>query len=228
MKFKSVIFAQASGSIGGMTFSHNKGGKYTRERVIPVNPATPFQEVIRNATTQLTNFWLDTLSVAERLAWETYAENVTITDRLGEPLKLPPLAMYVRSNVSRLQQGLPRQDNAPTIFNLGGFASPSFTFAQATSTLSTTFDVDDGWVGEDDSAMLIYTSREQNPTIKFFKGPYRLAGAIVGDATTPPTSPADIITPFPAAVANRVFVRVRVTRADGRLSEDFRDLTVSA
>lgn len=228
MKFKSLLFAQTSGSMGGVTFSHNRGGLYTRSRAIPTNPATPFQEVIRNATTQLTNFWLDTLTVAERLAWETYAENVTVTDRLGEQMKLPPLAMYVRSNVSRLQQGLPRQDAAPVIFNLGGFTGPSFTFAQATSTLSVTFEPGDGWANEDDSAMLVYTSREQNPTIKFFKGPYRLAGAVLGDLALPPTSPADIVTPFPAAVGNRIFVQVRVTRADGRLSEAFRDLTVSA
>lgn len=228
MKFKSPIFSQASGSIGGMTFSHNKGGLYVRARAIPTNPGTIFQEVIRNATTQLTDFWLDILSDAQRLSWETYAENVTITDRLGAQMKLPPLSHYVRSNVSRLQTGLPRLDDAPTVFNLGSFTAPSFTFAQATSTLSVTFDNTDAWANATGAALMVYTSREQNPTINFFKGPYRFAGNILGDDTTAPTSPADIVTPFPAAVGNQIFVQVRASQADGRLSELFRDLAVSA
>lgn len=228
MKFKSVMFSEASGSIGGTTFSHNAGGKYVRERVIPVNPATPFQEVIRNATTQLTNFWLDTLTPEQRLAWDTYGKNVTVTDKLGAQINLSGISHYVRSNVPRIQQGLTRIDDAPTIFNLGGFTAPGFTFNAAASSLGVIFDVGDGWVDDDDAAMLVYTARQQNPTIVFFKGPYRLAGGILGDLALPPTSPADIVTPFPAAVGNQVFVRVRVTQADGRLSEDFRNVVVSA
>lgn len=228
MKYTSLILAAASGSVGGLTYSHNKGGQYIRTRVIPVNPATPFQEVIRNGTSFLTNAWVNVLDAEQRAAWETYADNVTVTDRLGAQIKLPALAHYVRSNVPRLQQGLPRVDTAPVIFNLGGFSSPTFTFDQATSILSVAFNITDGWVNEDDAAMLVFTSREQNPTIVFFKGPYRLAGAIAGDLALPPVSPATLTTPFPAAVGNLIFVRVRVTRVDGRLSEEFRGFAVSA
>lgn len=228
MKYKSLLLSQASGSTGGLTFSRNKGGPYIRARVVPINPGTPFQEVIRNATTQLTNLWLDTLTADQRLSWETYADNVTVTDRLGEQIKLPALAHYVRSNVPRIQQGLSRDDSAPTIFNLGGFTAPTFTFNSAASSLAVTFDNTDGWANQDGGAMLVFTSREQNPTIVFFKNPYRLAGAILGDGTTPPTSPANFVTPFPAAIGNLVFVRVRATRNDGRLSEDFRNFATSA
>ena len=40
MLFKSAAFTQASGSVGGLTFAHNRGGMYTRARSIPVNPKT--------------------------------------------------------------------------------------------------------------------------------------------------------------------------------------------
>lgn len=228
MKYKSQVFTEASGSVGGLTFSHNKGGLYTRARAVPTNPNTPFQQVIRNATTFLTNAWVDILTDADRASWQTYTDNVIMRNVLGAAIKLPALAHYVRSNVSRLQQGLPRVDSAPVIFNLGAFSTPTFTFAASGSILSVTFDVADPWVSEDDSAMLVYTSRQQNPTIVFFKGPYRLAGAILGEVASPPTSPADIVAPFPATVGNSVFVRVRVTRADGRLSDDFRNFAISA
>lgn len=228
MKYKSLVFTEASGSIGGMTYSHNKGGLYVRARTIPVNPATPFQEIVRNATAFLTDAWITLLTPAQRLGWETYAANVTIPDRLGAQMNLPPISHYVRSNVSRMQQGLPRVDAAPVSFTLGGFTSPTFTYVQATSSIVVAFDDTDLWVDKDDAAMLVYVSREQNPTIKYFKGPYRLAGAILGDALLPPTTPATIVSPFPAAVDNLVFARVRVTRDDGRLSLDFRDFATSA
>ncbi|KKM06452.1 hypothetical protein LCGC14_1743870, partial [marine sediment metagenome] len=48
MLFKSGLITQGSGSIGGLTASHNRGGMYFRARTIPTNPATSFQTVVRN------------------------------------------------------------------------------------------------------------------------------------------------------------------------------------
>jgi hypothetical protein len=66
--------------------------------------------------------------------------------------------------------------------------------------------------------MFGYISRPQNITKNFFRGPYRYAGKIEGDSVTPPTSPATLVSDFPYAAGQRAFLRVRVSRADGRLS----------
>lgn len=223
MKFKSALLTDASGSIGGITASRNRGGLYLRARVVPVNPNTPFQQAIRGFVASLTSGWNDTLTIGQRAGWDTYANQVPLPDPLGDPRNVGGLAMYVRSNVPRLQAALPRVDDAPIVFDLGTFTNPTFgTFAAATNDFAVTFDNTDAWANEDDSAMLVLGSRPQNASINFFKGPYRFADLIAGDATTAPTSPATIVNPFAFEAAQQIFVQIRITRADGRLSLPFR------
>jgi hypothetical protein len=220
MKFKSQLVSQVSGSVGGITGAHNQGGLYFRSRSVPTNPQSPQQTAIRNALSSLATAWSSTLSQAERDAWETYNQNVQLTDALGEPRSVGAIGMYNRSNVSRIQAGLPRVDDGPTTFDLGSFTNVSIAAPTAGSpyTVDIDFDNTDAWANEDDAAMLVYLSREQNPGINFFKGPYRFAGKIDGNSSTAPTSPATIQAPFDGAAGNAVFGYVIVTRADGRLS----------
>lgn len=228
MLFKSALITSASGSVGGMTASHNKGGQYFRARSIPTDPGTSLQVAVRNQMAILASAWVSVLTQAQRDAWQTYAENVLIPNPMGDARQVPALAMYTRSNVSRLQASLPRVDDAPTTFDLGSFTDPSFAFDASADEIDVTFDNSDTWANEDDSAMLVYTSAPQNPTIQFFKGPYRLAGTVAGDSVTPPTSPASISLPVPVAAGQRVFAYVRVSRVDGRLSSRFRGGAIAA
>jgi len=218
VKFKSASFTAASGSIGGMTFSHNRGGMYVRARATPTNPNSPEQSEVRTLMGMLSNLWVSTLTIVQRAGWIIYGENVPIVNRLGDDIFLTGLNHYIRSNVPRLQAGLTRVDSAPASFTIGSFTNPTFVGTAATDLVATSFTVGDEWVNEDDAAMLIFLSRPQNPSIFFFKGPYRLAGSILGDATTPPTSPASITAPFLFSAGQKVFVRTAVTRADGRYS----------
>ena len=215
--------AQASGSIGGTTFSHNRGGPYMRTRAIPTNPGSQQQSNVRATMSLLTSRWRDTLDQIERDAWDTYALNVPLPNALGEPRNVGGLGMYVRSNVGRDQVPLIIIDDAPVVFNLGEYTDPVIDVVDsATSTTDIEFTDSDAWVGEDLSAMLVFASRQQNPSINYFKGPYRFAGAIVGQVLLPPTSPATIALPFPVAVGNKIFMRFVVSRADGRYSSTFR------
>lgn len=215
--------AQASGSVGGTTFSRNRGGPYMRTRAIPVNPGTPQQSAVRALLAQLTSLWSTTLTAVQREAWDTYALNVPLPNPLGEPRNVGGLGMYIRSNVGRLQAALARVDAAPTLFNLGDYTAPTIVSVTSVgAAISVGFTVGDDWVGEDGSSMLLYTSRQQSASINFFKNPYRLAGQINGEVMTPPTSPFALTGAFPVAVGNQTFVRAVVTRADGRLSAEFR------
>lgn len=223
MKFKSELVTQASGSIGGVTASRNRGGMYLRARSVPTNPGTSFQTVLRAYMATLTSLWNNTLTPTQRSLWDAYAEAVPLPDSLGEPRNVGGIGMYVRSNVPRLQASLDRVDDAPTTFNLGDFSAPSFgTISAAGGTAAVAFTEEDVWVDETGSAMLIAISRPQNPGINYFKGPYRYAGLIAGDDSTPPTTPASITLPFTVAEGQKVFGQIRVSRADGRLTQPFR------
>jgi hypothetical protein len=229
MIFKSALGTDFSGSLGGLTASRNRGGMYLRARVVPINPNTPQQAVVRAFVATLTSGWNDTLTPAQRDSWDSYAEAVQLPNSLGDPRNVSGIAMYIRSNVPRLQAALPRVDTAPFAQNLGTFTAPTFDNAlAATDVFDVTFDNSDPWANEDDSAMLILASRPKNATVNFFKGPYRFAGLIAGDAITPPTSPATLTNPFNFEVGQRIFVQARVSRADGRLALPFRGFALGA
>lgn len=219
MLFKPLLGTDLSGKVGGIVASHNRGGAYFRAATIPVNPNTVFQQVVRAAVAQLSAQWESTLTQVQRDAWAVYASNVTLTNRIGEQINVTPLDMYVRSNVSKQQAGIPRQDDAPTIFNLGAKTFQSVTNATvAGQTIDFNFAVTpegDPWATEIGSFMLVYVSRPQNSGISFFRGPYRFAGSVEG-AVIPPTPPLTVAVPFPIALGQRIFGRAVVTYLDGR------------
>ncbi len=216
--------ASISGSLGGVTFSRNKGGAYVRNRTVPTNPGTIFQGAVRSILADLTSRWNDNLTALQREGWDTYAANVLLPNSLGFPRDVGGLAMYVRSNVSRVQALEPRVDDAPIVFNLGAFTDPSISAATASATtIDVAFDNTDEWANEDDSVLLVYGSRPKNETQNFFKGPYRFAEGIFGSSTSPPVSPLSVAMPFAFSIGQRVFAKFSITRADGRLSNPVRD-----
>lgn len=218
MLIDSALVTRGSGSIGGMTMSHGRGGFYLRARTIPTDPNTAFQQAVRASTASLSTRWVDTLTQAQRDKWSVYATNVAMTNPLGATIYLTGLNHYVRSNVPRDQAGLPRVDDAPILFTLGSFTPVVAVISEALQQAAIVFEATDDWVGEDDAGLVIGLSRPQNQTINYFKGPYRFADSVDGDGTTPPTSPTNISIPFAAVVGQQVFFTARVTRADGRLS----------
>lgn len=221
MKFKSPVYSQASGSIAGVTYSHNRGGMYTRARAIPTNPGSTFQTAVRALMAQMSNIWVNFLTVAQRDAWDTYALNVPIPDSLGEPRNIGGLGQYQRSNIPRLQAGLLRIDTAPVIFDLGDLTLPTIiSVTAATDIASVGYDNTDDWAIAVGGALIVLASRPQNPSINYFTGPYRFAGTVLG-AVVPPTTPDPITIPFGVAVGQKVFFQFRAAFADGRLTGRF-------
>ena len=223
MKFKSEIVTQASGSIGGTTYSHNRGGLYRRARAIPTNPNTTQQQAVRGFFAQVSAAWRDTLTAAQREAWNTYALNTPISNALGDPINIGGLGMYQRGNIARLQAGLARVDAGPSTFGLPEFTAPGITSLTASTKVAImTFADADAWLDEDGSAMLIYSSRPVSGAVSFFKGPYQYAGSILGNGTTPLTSPQNVTTNFGLSAGQKVFLKANVTLADGRYSAPIR------
>lgn len=211
---------QRSGSMGATVYSRNRSGAYIRARTVPVNPNTDRQIQMRNIVRLLTIAWQNALTALQREAWEVYAHNVTWLNHLGDSIKLTGLNHFMRSNSPRLQNGVARVDDAPTIFNLATAdqilaATASHATQQATIVYEDLAD----WASEDGAAEFFYGGLPQNASINFFGGPFRLIGVVLGDSITPPTSPLLATWPWPFAEANRLWLRSRISRADGRLSE---------
>jgi len=214
---------QRSGSAGGTVFSHNRYGAYIRARSIPVNPSTDRQVLVRNAVRALAIAWNQDLTPVQRTMWELYGENVAWTNRFGDTVYLTGMAHYIRSNTVRIQCGLARVDNGSGIFNLApAELGLSASGSEATGLVSLVSDVvGHAWAAEDGGFQAYYMGRPQNAGINFFGGPYRLIGCQEGKATPngDPTSPWPQPAPWPMQEGQRVWIRSRIGRADGRLSD---------
>lgn len=207
-----------SGSVGSVVFSHNRYGAYMRSRVIPTNPSSYHQQVIRNACSSLANLWYNTLTGAQRDGWETYAANVPVINRIGQQIYLNGLNWYIACNTLRIQWAgtLTRIDDAPTTFTLASFTGISISASEATQLVSVTYVDDEAWT-LDDGALGIYGARPQNASHIFNAHPFRFAAAVEGDTVSPPASPQTAAYPFTFVQGQRLFVRLQCVIADGRI-----------
>ena len=98
MKFLAGGLAGApSGSLGGVTASHNRYGYYYRARVVPIKRTTEWTLAARARMVNASQFW-GTLNSAAQKAWELYAESTPITDALGSKQVLTGHTACVQCN----------------------------------------------------------------------------------------------------------------------------------
>lgn len=212
------VVGDIRGSIGGTTFSRNKGGLYAKVRVTPVNPSTTRQVDVRADFASLISDWRLILSFNQRQAWIDFAAASPILNRLGQSILISGLNWYSRSNIALLQASLARVDDPPP---LGLFPPPDGSFAVSdidagALNFDIDFDITQPWVSTDGAAMLVYGSKLVSTGVSNFNVPYRFAAAILGDATTPPTSPATVVYPFSGVPAgNQVTAKATIVLPDG-------------
>lgn len=130
MKFLAGGLAGApSGSVGGLTASHNRYGYYYRARVIPIKRTTEWTLGARGRLIDASQAW-GLLSSAEQLAWDLYAESAPITDALGSKQVLTGHAAYVQIN-SRILLAGGTKINVP----------PAVAAPPALTVMTTTYDI---------------------------------------------------------------------------------------
>jgi len=221
VKFGGGI-VQMSGSIAGNTFARNRFGNYARSRTKPVNPKSTNQVLVRGVLANLSARWSQTLSAAQRAAWNLYGSSVAMKNRLGETVYMTGYNHYIRSNHWFARMNRTLVDDGPTTFELPE-QDPTMSCAgsEATQLVTMTFDDTLDWCSEDDSMLVILQGDPQNPQRNFFDGPWRGRSAKVGASGVPVTSPLDYTSITVMTELQRVWVKFRILRADGRLSEPF-------
>jgi len=220
----------ARGSIGGQTHSRNRYGAYVRARTTPVNPRSARQMAARAKLSQAAAAWRLDCSQANRDAWDVFGANVPATNKLGAVINLTGYGQFVKSNTVALNAGIPLILTGPAIMNLPG-QDPAFAAAidAGTGLITLTFDDALDWCDDDGGALIVQMGLPQSAQIGFFDGPWRGAGVIEGDSVEPPTTPdSSLSVPFEVADGQKVWVRAKILRADGRLSDWFQSTTTVA
>lgn len=220
---------QISGSIGGDTHARNRYGNYIRPRTKPINPNTAAQVAVRAALAALTDRWAQTLDAAKRTAWNLYAANVVMKNKLGESINLSGFNHYIRSNLALKRSNLTVIDDGPVIFEIPDH-DPLFaiTGSEATQQISVVFDPALAWANETGGYLWLYQGMPQNAQRNFFGGPWRIMDLALGDDAVPPASPKLCAVVFAIAEGQRQWCYARIQRADGRLSAPFRSDAIVA
>lgn len=203
----------ASGKIGAMVAARNKGGQYLRARVVPSGSvASAKQQEVRNALASLATAWSSSLTADQRLGWNTYAQNVMVTNRLGDSVQISGENWFIAANTPRLQAGLPVVNDAPTTFDRGTVEFPNLTASIVTGSLSLSF----GGTVTAAARVLVYQGQPFSAGRGKYYGSNQYAGSI--DITAGKTG--SLLTPvLPlAGTDSQQTATLVVTRDDGRLA----------
>lgn len=110
MKFRSILLAEARGSMAGATFSRNGNSAYVRARATPVNPRTPSQTASRDNLNAVSTLWRS-LTDGQRQSWIDLAKTVPYVNSLGESAFYSGFQLFMKCSL--------------TVMGIGGSPVPS-------------------------------------------------------------------------------------------------------
>lgn len=126
-----ILSDPSSGSIGGVTHSHNRAGQYTRARRTPVQPVgTGRRGVIRAAFGSASSAW-SALTASVQAAWQSYANGHPYSDSLGQAIKLTGHQMYVAINTMLINCGQAISSSIPVTDTVFSAQFTAFTAVHA-------------------------------------------------------------------------------------------------
>lgn len=120
IKFGNFI-VDAKGKINGNVYSKNKGGAYSRVRVIPANPKSVDQMAVRASFTGFSQAWRG-LTQVQRDSWNAAVGNYPRTNRIGDKHNLSGNALYNSLNRNLFDVGVAAISVAPTPASVGTVA----------------------------------------------------------------------------------------------------------
>lgn len=203
------IHGEMSGSIGGNTWSHNKGGQYVRQRTTPTNPNSVRQQKARSYLSTLTHGW-GALTAAQRNAWTAWATANPVVDTLGQTFVRSGQQAYIALNARLLDQSLTASSappissapNAPTSVTISSNSATTLLVAFTPTPLGTGIKLV-SWITPPGSA-------GRNPNFK----QARLCGYSAANAATGIT----VTTPFALAAGQVINAYFQCTDATGQVS----------
>lgn len=235
MKFIGAMTGTMSGSLGGVTASHNRGGQYLRQRVVPTNPNTAGQMAVRSYMAAAVTTWQTGMSPLQRTGWGNYAANVPTTDSLGQELVLTGQQMFIRAAIARARAGQTFVLDPPTTFDRGIPASAvvapvsgeSGKIGIATGALSMEINIMDAL--SDAGDVVIQLGRPIAETVNFYKSPYCLWFAEAFTAVDFPiviaSAPSLSSAPFGTLTIGEIRpIRVTLVYDDGRVATAFEQI----
>lgn len=139
MKYIGLLSSAASGKLGGIVASHNRGGSYFRHHAIPTQPRTASQRSVRNQLAAFSSAFKG-LTATQIAGWNALGATVTLKSKLGTTYHPTGQQLFVSCNKHLAAIGIATVlGTAPTIPSIPGIST--FTMTQPTpGTTVTAFD----------------------------------------------------------------------------------------
>lgn len=176
------LVGQISGSVGGDTFSRNRGGPYVRTRAVPVTSTSDYAMAAKNRLGLASTRW-QTLTEAERAAWTNWATNRPVTDRLGESITLSGQQAFITINARLEQAGDTLLDEPPTVGSPDGLLDLSVTAEDHTATAAA--EVTFSPALEANHRLWVWSALVASQGVNYVQNLLRLSHITTAEATSP-------------------------------------------
>lgn len=223
MLYLSPLVSAASGRLGSLIASRNRGGAYFRTMGNPnPSPETLPQLWQRTALGVVHDVWSG-LSESERRGWGEFAAGMKRVNRLGRRRPVSGYAEFVRANVMRarlIEQwaidlgwivAAPTSQRVNAAFGVSscGLASgPVLRLGLVSPSPS--------WADDANAFALFWVSPGKSVTVNFYRSPMILSGIVQGGEPFP--SVVDVAVPAGATSGKAVFVKTVSFGSDGSVS----------
>jgi hypothetical protein len=205
-----------SGTVGSVVYSHNRHGAYHYEKPVRADPNTPRQQAVRN-TLLISNLYWRSIPESWRVGWQTYADNVPRTSRVGSSRPVSGRSEFLASSMVRGSHGSLFPPAPPQTYTRSRLGFPIFQPYLGVYVL-VYYPLDDPWRTQDLGGWVLYSSKPCTQAVWHYSGPWRRCGAANGSSTTPPTSGFFAPAWLPGGSTRVIFFRFRAIEADNRLT----------
>jgi hypothetical protein len=219
MAITTSIHGELRGSIGGNTWSRNKGGMYIRQRITPTNPNSSRQQTTRNFIADCAVAWASTLTEAEREEWREWAETNTWKNSLGVDIALTALDWFTMVNTRLLDVA------AAKITSPGDLSAPAPLLTMSI-TLPTTTSVAVAF-----TPVLAAGFR----LVAWGSGPLNVGRnpnfrqcRLIGYSAAAAASPVTLVLPYTVVIGQKLKVFIGQMNAKGRISTFLTDVETKA
>lgn len=199
----------SSGSNAGTTWSHNKGGQYTRNRRTPTNPNSVKQQAIRNILGALSSAW-SALTANQQTEWNDWAAINPVVDTLGSSINLSGHQAFVMLNSRLLQSGSTVNNSPPAGAGPGQLLTATVT-ATSPATISVAFTATPLAAGQ---KLMVW----QTLPSTLGRNPNMNQARQIGYGAAATASPLAITSVYPGVVGTRSNFFVTIMDSAGRIA----------
>lgn len=128
-RFKSIIYNEIKGSVGGLSYQSGKSVQIVRQRIKPVLVKSNKRSVATSNIVFIARSW-GLLTDAQRRNWNSFASNKRYAEIIGQGVALSGYQLYLKLNGRALQYGttLISSPKVPTTMaTIAGYTAQPFT-----------------------------------------------------------------------------------------------------